>query len=84
VNPSTKFSTTCYQILAQIANSTGKFQSWSQGGEAPDIYQILMFYWFEPVLYLYPVSTFPEATEGHGEFVGFDDNVGDKLTFKIL
>jgi hypothetical protein len=45
-----------------------------------------MFYWFEPVLYLDPVSTFSfsEITERPGYFVGFADNVGDALTFKIL
>jgi hypothetical protein len=41
-----------------------------------------MFYWFEPVLYLDPVSKFPKTTERPG--VGFADNVGDALTFKIL
>jgi hypothetical protein len=45
---------------------------------------MLMFYWFEPVLYLDPVSKFPETTEKSGHFVGFTDNVGDKLKFKIL
>jgi hypothetical protein len=45
-----------------------------------------MFYWFEPVLYLDPVSKFqfPETTERPGYLVGFADNVGDVLTFKIL
>jgi hypothetical protein len=45
-----------------------------------------MFYWFEPVLYLDPVSKFqfPETTERPGCFVGYADNVGDALTFKIL
>jgi hypothetical protein len=45
-----------------------------------------MFYWFEPVLYLDPVSKFrfPEAIERPGYFVGFADNAGDVLTFKIL
>jgi hypothetical protein len=45
-----------------------------------------MFYWFEPVLYLDPVSKFrfPETTERSGYFVRFADNVGDSLTFKIL
>jgi outer membrane protease len=47
-----------------------------------------MFYWFEPVVYLDPVSTFrfPENTEKPGYFVGFSHsyNVGDALTFKIL
>jgi hypothetical protein len=45
-----------------------------------------MFYWFEPVLYLDSVSKFrfPETTERPGYFVGFTDNVGNALTFKIL
>jgi hypothetical protein len=45
-----------------------------------------MFYWFEPVLYLDPVAKFPETTEEDkpGFFVGFADNLGDFLTFKIL
>jgi hypothetical protein len=45
-----------------------------------------MFYWFEPVLYLDPVSKFhfSETIERPGYFVGFADNVGDALTFKIL
>jgi hypothetical protein len=43
-----------------------------------------MFYRFEPVLYFDPVSRFPESTERPGHFVGFADNVEDKLTFKIL
>jgi hypothetical protein len=45
-----------------------------------------MFDWFEPVLYLDPVSKFcfPETTERPGYFVGFADNEGDALTFKIL
>jgi hypothetical protein len=52
--------------------------------ETQDISHILMFYWFEPVPYLDPVSKFPETTERPGYFVGFEDNVGDVLTFKIL
>jgi hypothetical protein len=45
-----------------------------------------MIYWFEPVLYLDPVSKFhfPETTERPVYFVGFADNVGDALTFNIL
>jgi hypothetical protein len=55
----------------------------SRGG-TPDISHILMFYWFEPVLYLDPVSKFPETTKRPGHIVGFADNVADKFTFKIL
>jgi hypothetical protein len=45
-----------------------------------------MFYWFEPVLYLDPVSKFQcaETTERPVYFVGFVENVGDALKFKIL
>jgi hypothetical protein len=45
-----------------------------------------MFYWFELVLYLDPVSkfSFPETTERPGYFVGFANNVGYALTFMIL
>jgi hypothetical protein len=52
----------------------------------PDIFHILKFYWFEPVLYLDPVSKsrFPETTERPGYFLGFADNVGYALTLKIL
>jgi hypothetical protein len=56
----------------------------SKGGEIPDIFHILMFYWFEPVVYLDPVSKFPETTERPGYFVGFADSLGDALTFKTL
>jgi hypothetical protein len=55
----------------------------SKGG-TPDISHLLMFYWFEPVLYLVPVSKFPETTEKPGYFAGFTENVGDVMTFKIL
>jgi hypothetical protein len=43
-----------------------------------------MFYWFEPVLCLDPVSKFPETTERSGYFIEFIDNVGDELSFKIF
>jgi hypothetical protein len=52
----------------------------------PDLSHLLMLYWFEPVLYLDPVSKFPfpEATERPGYFVGFANNLGDAMTLKIL
>jgi hypothetical protein len=55
-------------------------------GGTPDISHILMIYWFEPVMHLDPVSSFPvpQTTERPGYFVGFAYNVGDALTFKIL
>jgi hypothetical protein len=71
-----------------IVNSTGKYQNrYQEGGRGtPDISHILMFYCFEPVLYLDPVSKlhYSETTERPGYFVGYADNVGDAVTFKIL
>jgi hypothetical protein len=69
-----------YKSSTQLENT----RTGIKGGGTPDISHILMFYWFEPVLYLDPVSKFPETTERPGYFVGFADNVGDALTFKIL
>jgi hypothetical protein len=46
----------------------------------PNISHILMFYWFEPVLYLDSVSKFSESTKNSGYFVGFTDEVGDAPT----
>jgi hypothetical protein len=45
-----------------------------------------MFYWFESVLYLNPVSKFPfpEITKRPRYFVEFADNVRDALKFMIL
>jgi hypothetical protein len=43
-----------------------------------------MYNWLEPILYLYPVSKFSETTEKPGYFVGFANNIGDVLTFKVL
>jgi hypothetical protein len=45
---------------------------------------MLMIYWFEPVLYLDPVSKFPETTERPGYYVDFADNKGDSLKFKVM
>jgi hypothetical protein len=55
-------------------------------GITSDISHIVTFNWSETVLYLDPVSNFKssENTERPGYFVGFADNVGDALTFKIL
>jgi hypothetical protein len=45
-----------------------------------------MFYLFEPVVYLNPVSKFqsPETIERPEYVVGFTNNLGDALTFKIF
>jgi hypothetical protein len=70
----------------QIVNSTGKYQNRYQWRGTPDIPYTLMFHWFELVVYLDPVSKFQftETKERPGYFVGFADNVGEELTYKIL
>jgi hypothetical protein len=70
----------------QTVKSAGKYHNKFPGtqGGIPDISHMLMFYWFEPALYLDPVAKFPESTKKPGFFVGFTDNVGDSLTFNIL
>jgi hypothetical protein len=73
-----------YILLTQLENTRTGIKR--VGLEKPEISQILMFYCFEPVLYLDPVSKFqfPETTEMPGYFVGFADDLGGALTFKIL
>jgi hypothetical protein len=76
-----------------LSTQLEKTRTGIKGGGKPDISRIphpishiLMFYWFEPVLYLDPVSRFQytDTTERPGYFVRFADNVGDALTFNIL
>jgi hypothetical protein len=67
-------------LLSQLENN----RTGIKGGGTSDICHILMFYWFEPVLYMEQVSKFPQTTERIGYFVGFLDNIGDALTFEIL
>ena len=50
----------------------------------PDISHIMQFRWFEPVLFYTPNTSHPKTKEEPGYFVGFGENVGDALTFKIL
>ena len=63
----------------QMANSTTGVK-----GDTPDISHILVFQFFEPVLYLEPRVAFLETKEVPGYFVGFAKNTGDALTCKIL
>jgi hypothetical protein len=73
-----------YVVLDTNDQIDRKIPDQASKGGTPDISHILMFYWFDPVLYLDPVSIFPESTEKAGYFVGLADNIGDALTIKIL
>jgi len=54
-------------------------------GSPSDISPLLCFSWLEPVYYRIDDSAFPSDThEGYGRFVGFAENVGHLMTFKIL
>ena len=53
-------------------------------GDTADISAYLIFQFFEKVLYLDIESSFPSSTELPGYFVGVEENVGDKLTFRVL
>ena len=54
-------------------------------GSTVDISIILRFTWFEPVYYRIDDSDFPsDSREGYGYFVGFAENVGHALTYRIL
>jgi hypothetical protein len=85
---STRLISPCHHNLSANRKLNWKIPEQVSRGEegTPDISHILMFYWFEPVLYLDIVSKFQysETTGSPGYFVGFTDNVGDALTFKIL
>ena len=58
-------------------------------GQTPDISFLLDFSFWEPVYYRVnpsePSFNFPSTSnEKRGYWVGFSDNIGDKLTWKIL
>lgn len=54
-------------------------------GSTTDCSPLLQFYWWQKVKYRQADATFPsESLEGSGRFVGFADNVGHAMTFKIL
>ncbi|MGH3055170.1 MAG: hypothetical protein ACRDL7_09360, partial [Gaiellaceae bacterium] len=52
-------------------------------GETPDL-SILQFEFWEPLLYLDPLSRFPQPSEKGGRFLGIAEYVGDSMTYWIL
>ena len=53
-------------------------------GVVPDISMITRFYFWEPVYYALNDSDYENGTEATGRFVGFAENVGHALCYKIL
>jgi hypothetical protein len=54
-------------------------------GTTNDISQLLYFSFYDPVYYHDDDSPFPSTSkECHGRWVGFSENMGNFMTFKIL
>ena len=53
-------------------------------GTTPDISNILVFIFYKPVHYTLEDTKLGKAQEAVGRFVGFSENVGHTMTFKIL
>ena len=78
-----KYIADVYNVSAHPTNDW-KIPNQLSGGETVDVSHLLQFKWFEPVLYLDPREKFSKSKEKPGYFVGFAENVGDVLTFKVL
>ena len=77
------------QYLADVHNLTWNktkkcIPQTARDGHTHDISQFLQFHFWERVLFLDNVDSFPASSERPGYFVGIAHNVGDSLTFKIL
>ena len=52
-------------------------------GDTPDISELLMFDFYQPVHFMDPSVPFPANKERTGRFVGFAQDIGDRLCYKI-
>ena len=73
-------------ILNRFAHATlnGQTPMYVGFGTTPDISALLLFYFYQRILYLDPGNSFPDSKEKCGRFVGIAENVGDALTFLVL
>ena len=53
-------------------------------GSTPDISNLLVFTWYQPVLYHVHNAKFLNSRELAGRFVGIAENMGDTLTFWVV
>jgi hypothetical protein len=80
----------CLQYLCYLFNHmSNKSLHWKAPlqvtGAARDISILLMFTFYEPVVYTWYECKFPsESTEEKGFFVSFSDTVGDAFNFRII
>jgi len=80
----------CHEYVCHVHECTAnEHLNWEtplqkSGHGTPDISHILTHSWYEPVYYYEPDESHPKSKEKPGYFVGFAENVGDALTFKIL
>ena len=81
----------CLEYVIYILNRTAdpslnhKQPIFLATGNIGDISAITVFEWLEPVYFKVDNSliTFPDTNEAYGHFVGFAENVGHQMTFKI-
>ena len=73
-------------ILNHLAHSqlNGQTPIYAAFGTTPDISALLLFFFYQRVLYHQKNTPFPGSKELSGRFVGIAENVGDALTFLIL
>jgi len=53
-------------------------------GSTPDVSPVTRFYFWEPVYYALNEGNYKHGTEATGRFVGFSENVGHAMTYKVL
>ena len=75
-----------FYILNRISHKTPNRKTPMEiaGGVTTDIYSLLVFVWYEPVIYHDHEMSFPKSKEKYGYFVGIEENVGYALTFLII
>ena len=78
----------CAQYLAAIHNVTWNEEKQciprtARDGVTVDISKFLLFRFWDRVLYLDNQDVYPASNERAGYMVGFAENVGDALTFKV-
>jgi hypothetical protein len=53
-------------------------------GTTPDISALLLFYFYQRIIYVDPGSSFPASKERLGSFAGITENVSDAVKFLVL
>ena len=76
---------TCYLLNHTLCPSLDAIPLQLLIGSTVDISELLQYYWYQQVYCAEDDYSFPsESKEISGRFVGFSENVGHSLTYKIL